>query len=62
MFKMTSKKKKINENEKKLKKIHGTFVMNCTNLECNNYIKVQKEEKNKKFLCLKCNKGILKII
>lgn len=60
MYKSARKRNQVLKNEKKLKKIHGSTLLLCTNKECNNKVKVTEEESNRILSCSKCMKGYLK--
>ena len=50
---------KIRENEKKLKALHGTILLYCTNPECKGKVKVNYKDVERTFTCSKCMKGTL---
>jgi len=56
-----AKSRKVLRNEKVLKKLHGNYRLDCTNTECSNSVKVTKDERERVFLCTRCNKGYLRL-
>jgi hypothetical protein len=56
-----SKTKRIEQNEKQLKKLHGNIIMVCSNPECNNALKVTGDDTKRTLQCSKCFKGFLKV-
>lgn len=53
------KSNKIKQNEKKLKALHGTILLYCTNPECKGKVKVNYKDAERTFTCSKCMRGTL---